>query len=163
MTEKWVVIDRAPKFEVSNLGRFRKRSTGNILPIYTNRQGQATVILAQNWRHALTLNATMVVAAAFLGMRPPRMQTCHLDGSRLNIRASNLEYMSQSENIRHAQKLHLYPIQKWSVPFSWNEMKQIERMWADGLSQCEIGRRLKRNNSSISKYLKRNGLTGGVK
>jgi hypothetical protein len=44
-----------------------------------------------------------LVAAAFIGPRPPRMEVCHLDGNRANPAAANLRYDTRSNN--HADKV----------------------------------------------------------
>jgi hypothetical protein len=43
-----------------------------------------------------------LVAAEFLGTCPKGIQVNHKDGDRLNNHASNLEYVTPSENTRHS-------------------------------------------------------------
>lgn len=50
-----------------------------------------------------------IVAHVFLGECPKGKQINHKDGNKLNNHLSNLEYVTQSENIRHAKKNGLMP------------------------------------------------------
>jgi hypothetical protein len=43
----------------------------------------------------------ILVAAAFLGLRPEGLVVAHLDGNKANNRAENLAYVTQRENIEH--------------------------------------------------------------
>lgn len=45
-----------------------------------------------------------LVATTFIGERPNNMQINHIDGNKFNNHVSNLEYISASENIKHAYK-----------------------------------------------------------
>jgi hypothetical protein len=48
-----------------------------------------------------------LVAEAFLGPRPPGLDINHIDGVKENNSASNLEYVTTSENLKHAHRLGL--------------------------------------------------------
>jgi hypothetical protein len=50
-----------------------------------------------------------LVAAAFLGPRPAGFEINHIDGVKSNNRVGNLEYVTVSENKRHAIRLGLMP------------------------------------------------------
>ncbi len=49
----------------------------------------------------------ILVATAFIGDKPPSCQVNHKDGNKGNNCASNLEYVTQSENGKHAYRLGL--------------------------------------------------------
>lgn len=42
-----------------------------------------------------------LVAETFIGPNPAKMQVNHVDGDKLNNCASNLEYVTPAQNIRH--------------------------------------------------------------
>ena len=65
---------------------------GHVLP-----DGYRRVTIAG--RHVLR---HLVVAETFIGPRPAGMQTNHIDGDKGNNRASNLEYVTPAENVRHS-------------------------------------------------------------
>src|SRR5690349_10146054 len=44
----------------------------------------------------------VLVARAFLGARPPDREVNHKDGNKANCAASNLEYVTHGENVKHA-------------------------------------------------------------
>ena len=44
----------------------------------------------------------------FIGPRPRKKQTNHKDGVKINCCVSNLEYVTDSENKRHAMKIGLW-------------------------------------------------------
>lgn len=57
-----------------------------------------------------TVNVHSIVARAFLGERPEGMEVNHRDGDRCNCAASNLEYVTSSENKLHTFHLGRKPV-----------------------------------------------------
>jgi hypothetical protein len=99
---EWRVIADAPAYEVSDDGQVRQILTGRILRASISSPGYLAVHLGpQRARvHAL-------VAGAFIGPRPARHETNHIDGDKLNNRVSNLEYVTPGTNQRHAYAMGL--------------------------------------------------------
>ena len=110
-------------YEVSDQGRVRsldreiqKRGRAGVL---MNLRLQGRVLKAQmdgNVRLFVTLSRNgkykpqrvhTLVAHAFLGPRPEGLQINHIDGDCQNNAASNLEYCTASENMKHAVRLEL--------------------------------------------------------
>lgn len=83
-----------PGFEgshsVSNFGRVRYEA---ILNTRISRRGYVRCTLAAKGRRA-DPHIHVLVAAAFLGPRPPGHHVHHKDGNKLNPRLDNLEYVS---------------------------------------------------------------------
>lgn len=98
-------------YEVSNLGRIRRlqtrdrfgrQSRPHIVKQYKNsRWGYMQVTLHQQGSNK-TYRVHCLVAIAFLGDRPVRLDINHVDGDKTNNRFDNLEYCTRSQNIIHA-------------------------------------------------------------
>lgn len=104
--EVWMpVVGWETHYAVSNLGRVMRTSPGKrtrpgkILVTTPNSCGYPYVEIGRKGYkvHAL-------VAAAFIGPRPSGMQINHKDGNKQNNRLENIEYCTQSENIRHSYR-----------------------------------------------------------
>lgn len=110
--EEWRdVVGYDGYYSVSNLGRVRRdaarlnpqdRSSvqGRILKPSTNSPYNH-IYLCHNG-HRLSVSVHSLVIAAFIGPRPLGMQINHKDTDKKNNRLGNLEYMTPSENTRHA-------------------------------------------------------------
>ena len=106
-------------YAVSNMGRVRREvgggnnaRAGRVLKAGANNHGYRAVLLydANGGRRACTVHA--LVAEAFLGPRPLGMQVNHKNGIKTDARAENLEYVTPSENLKHAYATGLSPSQK---------------------------------------------------
>jgi hypothetical protein len=64
------------------------------------------------WRNCKGRSLTVhsIVAAAFLGERPPGFEVNHEDGDRTNPKLGNLEYTAQDDNRRHSWNAGLCPV-----------------------------------------------------
>ena len=101
-TEEWrSVLGYLGNYEVSNLGRVRNAATYRILKPYPRRK-YVTVDLPtspKRVRHALV---HVLVARAFLGLPPEGYEVNHKMGTQAGNGLDNLEYVTRSENNRHA-------------------------------------------------------------
>lgn len=94
-------------YEVSSSGCVRRTgknhgaTRGRLLCQRLGRGGYPVVRLTAG---AITKTCYVhrLVALAFLGPCPPRREINHKDSNKLNPLVTNLEYVSRSENIRHA-------------------------------------------------------------
>lgn len=113
--EIWRPIQSCSGYEASSLGRIR--STRWSINRFHRAMADAPRIKAQSINengyctlqvgHGKRRRVHVLVAEAFLGPKPPRMDVNHIDGNKANNRPDNLEYLSRSDNHRHAFKLGL--------------------------------------------------------
>lgn len=96
-------------YEVSSLGNIRRIAKsrgavpGRVLRPGTNRREggyQFVFLYRDNRRNRLYVHR--LVAAAFHGPAPDGCEVNHRDGDQSNCAASNLEWVTKSENARHA-------------------------------------------------------------
>ncbi len=106
VAEQWKPVPSWPEYEVSDMGRMRRVKpyqttlVGKILKTYSCN-GYPAVCLRSHPRKAHGI-IHQLVAVVFIGPRPEGMQINHRDGVKTNNRATNLEYVSASENSRHS-------------------------------------------------------------
>jgi NUMOD4 motif/HNH endonuclease len=105
MQEEWKPIRGYVGFyEVSNHGRIRSCKTGNLLSTENQKRRYQQVQLTTGpGLHRYHL-VHRLVAEAFV---KATFQVNHKDGNKHNNRADNLEWMTQTQNMRHASKLGL--------------------------------------------------------
>lgn len=113
--EIWLPIPSCLGYEASSLGRIR--STRWSINRFHRAAAETPRIKAQavneNSYHIVSIGRSakrrvhVLVAEAFLGPKLPRMDVNHIDGNKANNRPDNLEYLSRSDNHRHAFKLGL--------------------------------------------------------
>lgn len=83
--------------------------TGKILKITRMNNGYLAVKLRHAPGEYKTWLLHRVVAHAFIGPCPDGFQVNHKDGNKENNAPSNLEYVTQSQNIKHAKETGLMP------------------------------------------------------
>jgi len=115
--ERWITVSELPDYAVSDLGRVKR--------LTSRTSAKAGTILKQSWRGGnkkdqgylcvdlcrngkrKTMSVHVLVADAFLPPRPIGHFPNHNDAIRANNSASNLEWMTQSQNVQHAYDLGL--------------------------------------------------------
>jgi len=116
-------------YEVSNLGRVRRGS--RILKAGTNSRGYLRVML-QKGRLKASCYVHLLVAKHFIGPCPPGHEVNHLSGIKTDCSATNLEYLTRTENIRHAFRTGLYPIGSERPAAKLDEIKVREIKLLEG-------------------------------
>ena len=111
--ERWLpVVGFEGIYDVSDFGRVRsimkRKNTlvGRILKPSLNASGYRHVGLHKDGKHN-TLRVHRLAMMAFIGPCPNGEQINHIDGNKINNRLDNLEYVTASENTRHALSLGL--------------------------------------------------------
>lgn len=93
------------KYEVDERGNvFRKGSVTPLKP-FDDARGYNRVDLMNDNNEKVMCKIHLIVAHTFLGEQKEGMIVNHKDGNKRNNATSNLEYISQRENVAHAQVL----------------------------------------------------------
>ena len=97
--EQWRDIKENTTYQVSNLGRIRNKRTGTIRKTDIINSGYARIKLPNVANNGDSLVHRMVAKAFCTGYAKEK-QVDHIDGNRLNNRASNLRWVTVGENIQ---------------------------------------------------------------
>lgn len=155
----WVAIEGyIGRYAVSDDGEvmsmnFAKTGVPGILKKSPQR-GYLSVELFDQHGKNKRITVHRLVAAAFIGPRPPGYQVNHKDGDKKNNRASNLEYVTASENIRHSFAIGLQSNQgeKHSqAKLKEPDVLRIRELLALGLTQAEVARSYGITPSAVSR------------
>ena len=106
INEEWRVIPDYPNYEVSNYGEIRRvwKNHTNLKSTTVNRFGYETVHLSKNGENK-HCKVHRLVAAAFIDNPDNLPEVNHIDGDKLNNCVSNLEWVSRSQNMKHAYSI----------------------------------------------------------
>lgn len=116
MTEIWLPCDESPYYEVSSLGRVRsldryvnhpgggkKLCSGKVLSVCVGSSGYGNILLHDDGVRR-TVSVHRLIAKVFVPGYFDGADVNHIDGDKMNNAAENLEWVTRSENIRHAYK-----------------------------------------------------------
>jgi len=103
---EWKRIDLFPDYEINKSGQIRsyRRNKPRILKPGTNSKGYKQVWLWGN-KGNKTFQVHRLVMEIFYGRCPKGYQVNHKNGIKTDNYIDNLEYLTPSENCKHAYKL----------------------------------------------------------
>jgi len=111
--ERWrAVVNYEDWYDISDFGRVRRVKkwkgavVGRILKNQADRYGYMSVDLNIDGDRLFS-RIHRLVAAAFIGVCPDGKEVNHKDGDKANNHPENLEYVTSSENQRHAYAIGL--------------------------------------------------------
>lgn len=99
--ECWTIIEKAPEYSVSNMGRVKINHIDRVLRGHTKTVYNQVKLRTPQQTYK-TFYIHKLVAEAFLQDYDPVLVVNHRDGDKKNNSARNLECITQSANIRHA-------------------------------------------------------------
>ena len=98
-------------YEVSNLGRVRSIKNGKVLRGFVINRGYKSITLSNKKKKKAFL-VHRLVATAFCENPQGFEVVNHIDNNPLNNNASNLEWVTQKENVYHAARIGVFTIRK---------------------------------------------------
>lgn len=101
MKEQWKDIENYPNYQVSNLGNIRNRLTGKFKKPSMSKDGYLVVHL---WKKdkMKTFKIHRLVATTFIPNSENKRTVNHINGCKTDNYVSNLEWNTDSENVKHA-------------------------------------------------------------
>lgn len=159
MEENWKDIEGYEGlYQVSNLGRVKRVTTGRVLKGCKDKDGYLRVDLCKNGKHK-THKIHRIVAQAFIPNPEHKPEVNHIDENKTNNMVSNLEWSTRKENCNHGT-CHERSSRKQSIPIISTNIKTGESQEFYGTNEC--ARQLGLNPSHITDVLKgRVKQTGG--
>ena len=149
-------------YQVSNLGRVKRVTTGRILKGCKNSKGYLLVNLCEN-SIVSSKKIHRLVAQAFIPNTDNKSQVNHIDENKTNNMVSNLEWMTAKENLNHGtrnERIGKAISKLKSIPIIATNIKTGESTEFYGAREC--ARQLGLHQGSITKVLKgRYKQTGG--
>jgi len=161
-TEEWRPIGSFPHYEISTFGRARKVKKLNSRdnsPLYVplvgnDRRGYQAYGLRRPDGKRTYVSAHILVLEAFTGPRPHNHVAHHRDANTRNNRWTNLEWATQSENIRLAYEggnLDQRGSRNNGSKLTERDVIAIKRLLRTGrYKHCEIGAFFGVGRSTIS-------------
>lgn len=95
--ERWKAVSDHPNYEVSTLGRVRNTKNKTVLNPYDDGRGYLRVKI-----DGRCVRVHIMVATAFVPNPDGKLIVNHKRGNKHDCRASQLEWVTLSENTKHA-------------------------------------------------------------
>ena len=108
--EEWAVIDRFPRYMVSNRGNFVNAETGRTMALSPNQFGDLTVGLMLDGRQYRRSAKVLVARAFVLGEDEVFNTPMLLDGDKTNIDADNIVWRPRWLAWEYSRQFHDQPI-----------------------------------------------------
>jgi len=160
--EIWLpIVGYENLYEISNLGRVKSlpkagfnkeiiRKTGMDV-----RNGYVTIMLRKN-NIPLTKRVHSLVIEAFLKIKTNRKLVCnHKDGNKLNNKLSNLEVISQKENVLHAIRNGSTKIpikdERYNSKIKESDFQTLNNLFKEGKTSKQISKIFNVHPTTISR------------
>lgn len=164
MSEEWKTIKDFPNYEVSNTGKVRSlnyNNTGKVRELKPRDAGNGylSVGLCRNGKQK-SIKLHRLVAELFIPNIRNKLEINHKDGNKANNAADNLEWVSRSENQKHAYDNGLKEnVRKAVIELNKRKRIKVIAVGDDGSkreyqSQSEAAKELGVKQAEISAALK---------
>lgn len=123
-------IPNYSKYQITNFGRIcKKENNTEILPSFTP-DGYLNIKLLNDDNKRNTIRLNRLVAKVFIENNDPaKIEVNHKDGNKTNNRVDNLEWVTPSENQKHAYKNDLRkPITREQCEFTKYTENQVREL-----------------------------------
>lgn len=143
-------------FEVSSDGDIRNKKTGRVLKQTVGSTGYLNVATKIGGRSGVSVCFRMhrLILKSFTGDQPGK-EVNHKDGVKTNNKVSNLEWVTSSENSRHAFDLGLAKASRGtghvSSKLTQNDVDDIKRLRLEGYTCRELGFKFGVHHMQISR------------
>lgn len=171
MKEIWKACVNILNYKVSNLGNIKHKNSIKNRKIYYKKEfekGQPTGVVSIRIDDKLRMfRVHRLVAETFIANPQNKPTVNHIDGNRKNNKVSNLEWATQSENIKHAWDTRLNNgARNWTdedlqkihngleAGFSAQELSKVFEVDASSISDLIRGKTYKYNTLDFSKFHK---------
>ena len=127
MLEVWKDIENYENiYQVSNFGNIRNKKTNKILKPAKDHGGYLIVNLSKNNKHK-TRTIHRLVAKAFISNNDNKSQVNHKNGIKTDNNVINLEWVTASENLKHAYKNKLKIVSERQKQFIADEGRKLNK------------------------------------
>lgn len=100
--EEWVILKDFPLYEVNRKGEIRNKKTKRIKKPQMDSWGYNQVGLSNGSKKTIHKTVHRLVAKTFLDSARDDLQVNHIDGNKTNNSIDNLEFVTGSQNVKHA-------------------------------------------------------------
>lgn len=142
--EIWSPIDYCADYHISTFGRIKSFKNGKIRIMKPFLQGDYLYIELCKFGVQKTFLVHVLVAKAFIPNPENKSEVNHLDGNKFNCHVDNLEWVTHSENIRHAFDTGLEEAKRgennWQASMT-NEDAKYVRENPDKLTGVELAKK----------------------
>lgn len=119
--EIWKQIDEfGPRYHFSNFGRVYSSKASRCLIPQPTKKGYTTVCIKNIKGKSKKYGVHVLICWAFRGPKPgEEYEVNHKNRIKDDNRSRNLEWITKSENVRHAFKFGCYPGKKLRKPYTY--------------------------------------------
>jgi len=149
------IIGYEGRYSADENGRIFSHITNKYLKQYFN-VGYYKITLRKNGKPK-TFYVHRLIAETYLGKRE-NMIVNHIDGDRTNNHVSNLEWISQSENVIHAIKIGLMCVPKgeehYNSKLTQEDVNEIRKQYNNGIKQNVLAKTYKVSTVQIHNIIR---------